>query len=115
PKAPVSTLLYDAEGTWQRFGRHSISTSRLQKLGLTQDGFRRVLPLHPLAAERLPVSGHDVVVSSSSAFAHGVRPDPGAVHVCYCHSPFRYAWHERDTALRELPGAARPALKLVLD
>ena len=115
PQAPVSTLLYDAEGTWQRFGRHSISTSRLQKLGLTQDGFRRMLPLYPMAAERLPVSGHDVVVSSSSAFAHGVRPDPGAVHVCYCHSPFRYAWHERDTALRELPGAARPALKLLLD
>ena len=115
PQAPVSTLLYDAEGTWQRFGRHRISTSRLQKLGLTQDGFRRMLPLYPMAAERLPVSGHDVVVSSSSAFAHGVRPDPGAVHVCYCHSPFRYAWHERDTALRELPGAARPALKLLLD
>jgi len=35
PQAPVSTLLYDAEGTWQRFGRHRISTSRLQKLGLT--------------------------------------------------------------------------------
>ncbi len=55
PQAPVYTLLYDAEGTWQRFGRHRISTSRLQRLGLTQDGFRRLLPLYPLAAERLPV------------------------------------------------------------
>jgi glycosyltransferase involved in cell wall biosynthesis len=115
PQAPVRTLLYDEEGTWRRFGRHKISVSPLQRLRPTQDGFRRLLPLYPLAAERLPVSGHDVVVSSSSAFAHGVRPDPGAVHVCYCHSPFRYAWHERETALRELPRPARPALKMVLD
>ena len=41
-------------------------------------------------------TSHDVVVSSSSAFAHGVRRPPGALHLCYCHSPFRYAWHERD-------------------
>ena len=115
PYAPVRTLLYDAEGTWGRFGHHRISVSRLQRLGLSQQSFRRLLPLYPLAAERLPVAGHDVVVSSSSAFAHGVRPDPGAVHVCYCHSPFRYAWHERDVALREIPGPLRPALKAVLD
>ena len=114
-ESPISTLLYDPHGTWQRFDRHVIKTSGLQRLGVTQDGFRRMLPLYPMAAERLDVSGHKVVVSSSSAFAHGVRPDPGAVHVCYCHSPFRYAWHERETALRELPGAARPALKMVLD
>src|SRR5207248_8442929 len=51
-----------------------------------------------------------LVVSSSSAFAHGVRPGPDAVHVCYCHSPFRYAWHERDRALEEAPAPLRPAL-----
>ncbi len=33
------------------------------------------------------------MISSSSAFAHGVRPDEGAVHVWYCYTPFRYAWY----------------------
>jgi glycosyltransferase involved in cell wall biosynthesis len=91
-----------------------VRVSRLQRLGATQDTFRRLLPLFPLAAERLPVSGHDVVISSSSAFAHGVRPSPGAVHVCYCHSPFRYAWFERERALGELPRPLRPLLDATL-
>jgi glycosyltransferase involved in cell wall biosynthesis len=115
PQAPISTLLYDSEGTRGTFAGRRVRVSRLQRLGATQDTFRRLLPLFPLAAERLPVSGHDVVISSSSAFAHGVRPSPGAVHVCYCHSPFRYVWHERENAFRELPSLARPALRLVLD
>jgi glycosyltransferase involved in cell wall biosynthesis len=60
------------------------------------------------------VSGYDCIVSSSSAFAHGVRARAGARHLCYCHSPFRYAWHERARALAELPAPLRPALKLAL-
>ena len=114
PHAPVRTLLYDRAGTEGRFDGHPIATSRLQRLGVSQGGFRRLLPLFPLAVERLPVRDRAVVVSSSSAFAHGVRPRPGAVHVCYCHSPFRYVWHERETALRELPAPARPLLRAVL-
>jgi glycosyltransferase involved in cell wall biosynthesis len=65
--------------------------------------------------ERLPVSDFDVIVSSSSAFAHGVRPRPDAVHVCYCHSPFRYVWFERERALSECPTPLRPVLRRVLD
>ena len=115
PDAPVRTLLYDRAGTWERFAGHRIAVSRLQRLGVSQEGFRRLLPLFPAAVERLPVQDHRLVISSSSAFAHGVRPAPGAVHVCYCHSPFRYVWHERETAFRELPALAHPLLGLVLD
>jgi glycosyltransferase involved in cell wall biosynthesis len=115
PQAPVRTLLYDRVGTEGRFDGHRIATSRLQRLGTSQDGFRRLLPLFPLAAERLPVQDTELVVSSSSAFAHGVRPAPEAIHVCYCHSPFRYVWHERETGLREVPAAARPLLGGVLE
>ena len=60
------------------------------------------------------MGGHDPVVSSSSAFALGVRPDPGALHVCYCHNPFRYAWFERDRALAEAPRITRPLLDRTL-
>jgi glycosyltransferase involved in cell wall biosynthesis len=115
PAAPIHTLLYDEEGTWRRFAGRSVRTSPLQRLGATQRSFRRLLPLFPLAAQRLPVGDHRLIVSSSSAFAHGVRPAAGAVHVCYCHSPFRYVWHERRLALAEMPRAARPALGPLLD
>jgi glycosyltransferase involved in cell wall biosynthesis len=87
-----------------------VITSGLQKLRISQRTFRRALPMYPRAVERLPLDGHEVIVSSSSAFAHGVRPAAGAVHVCYCHAPFRYAWHERERGLAEAPPWVRPLL-----
>jgi glycosyltransferase involved in cell wall biosynthesis len=114
PDAPIFTLLYDAEGTNGRFAGRSVTTSPLQRLGASQDSFRGMLPLFPTAIRRLDVSGYDTVVSSSSAFAHGIRPGPGAKHLCYCYSPFRYAWHERERALAEVPRPVRPMLDFFL-
>jgi len=114
PDAPIYTLLYDAERVGDGFARRQVHTSHLQTLGVRQRGFRYLLPLFPGAAERLPVDDYDVLVSSSSAFAHGIRPAPGALHVCYCHSPFRYAWFERERALAECPPPARPLLRRTL-
>jgi glycosyltransferase involved in cell wall biosynthesis len=115
PDAPIFTTLYSADGTEGRFARRTVHTSYLQRTRAAQKSFRRLLPLYPSAVERLNVQEHDVVVSSSSAFAHGVRPAAGAVHVCYCHSPFRYAWHERSACLSEVPRGLRPAAGRVLD
>ena len=114
PVAPIYTLLYDEGATKGRFDERTVTTSRLQRAGLTQTGFRKLLPLFPHAAERLPVQSHSVLVSSSSAFAHGVRPRADAVHVCYCHTPFRYAWFERERAMAEVPAPVRPALATML-
>ncbi len=114
PEAPIFTLLYDEDGTDGRFAGRSIMTSPLQRLGIGQSSFRRLLPLYPWAAGRLRPEGCDVVLTSSSAFAHGLRPPEGATHVCYCHAPFRYAWYEEARALRETPAALRPALRLQL-
>ncbi|HTU77621.1 MAG TPA: glycosyltransferase [Solirubrobacteraceae bacterium] len=111
PRAPIFTLLHDARATDGRFAGHPITTSALQLLGMDQASFRRALPLYPLAVERLKLSGVDVVVSSSSAFAHGVRVPEGAVHVCYCHTPFRYAWDEERYALGEIAPALRPLVR----
>jgi glycosyltransferase involved in cell wall biosynthesis len=63
-----------------------------------------------VAFARLDLRGYDVVISSSSAFAKNVRPAPGALHVCYCHSPMRFAWNYRDYARRERLGRAAGAL-----
>jgi glycosyltransferase involved in cell wall biosynthesis len=115
PRAPIHTTLYSARGTQGRFAGHPVHTSNLQHLGIRQRGFRALLPFFPTAVERLAVQDHDVVISSSSAFAHGVRPRQGAAHVCFCHSPFRYVWHERELALTEAPPTLRPMLTRTLD
>jgi glycosyltransferase involved in cell wall biosynthesis len=114
PGAPIHTLLYDDEGTHGRFHDRKVLPSWLQRCGIRQDGFRRLLPVYPEVVRRLPVAEYDVVVSSSTAFAHGIRPRKGAVHVCYCHSPFRYAWHDRERARAEVRPVFRPALDVAL-
>jgi glycosyltransferase involved in cell wall biosynthesis len=110
PQAPIYTLLFDPDAVADSFAGHRVHTSYLQRLGVRQDRFRYMLPFFPRAVERLPVRDYDVLVSSSSAFAHGLRPGPGSLHVCYCHSPFRYAWFERERALAEAPRWSRPLL-----
>jgi len=114
PAAPIYTLLYDEEAVADGFAGRDVRTSGLQRIGANQRTFRYMLPLFPGAAERLPVSDYDVLVSSSSAFAHGLRPGPGAIHVCYCHSPFRYAWFEQERALEETPSLGRPLMRRTL-
>ena len=113
--APIFTLLYDRAGTSGRFAGHPVHASELNRLGIGQRHFRRLLPLYPWAIRRLDLPPSDVVLSSSSAFAHGVRIPPGALHVCYCHAPFRYAWTEQQRALEEVPLPLRPLLRRQLE
>lgn len=114
PDAPIFTLLYDEQGTSGRFAGRSVTTSPLQRLGVGQSSFRHLLPLYPWAIQRLELPASEVLLSSSSAFAHGVRIADRCVHLCYCHAPFRYAWYEEARALSETPVPLRPALRLQL-
>ena len=107
PDAPIYTIAYRARATAGRFEGRDVRTSFMQRLGLNRRWYRWALPLLPRAAESLRVASHSVVVSSSFGFAHGVRPGEGAVHVCYCHSPFRQAWHEYERAVAGTPRLAR--------
>ena len=110
PGATVGALLYDDSIFSQRLVGHPIRTSLLQRLKLRQSTFKAALPLMPAATRTLDVSGHALVVTSSSAFAHGVDVDAGATHVCYCHTPFRYAWYEREIAVAQAPALTRPLI-----
>src|SRR3954454_9700061 len=83
PDADVFTTVYDERGTEGRFAARSPRTSFLQRLRPSAPSFRALLSLYPHAVESLALRGYDIVVSSSSAWAHGVLVDPGAVHVCY--------------------------------
>ena len=114
PDADVFTAVYDPVGTEGRFEQRSVHTSFLQKLRPTSRTFRPLLPFYPHAVESFDLRGYDTVISSSSAWAHGVLVDPGAVHVCYCHNPFRYAWTEREATLAGRGPLVRPVLRGVL-
>ncbi len=114
PEADVFTAVYDEAGTEGRFAARHPQASFLQRLRPTARTFRPLLPLYPHAIESLDLRGYDVVVSSSSAWAHGVLVDPGAVHVCYCHNPFRYAWSEREATLAARNALTRPPLRALL-
>jgi glycosyltransferase involved in cell wall biosynthesis len=114
PASPICTLLYDADAVAEGFAGRDVTTSYLQRLGARQGSFLYLLPFFPRAVEHLPVADFDVIVSSSSAFAQGVRPGPEALHVCYCHSPFRYVWFEGERAMSETPAPLRPVMRRVL-
>ncbi|WP_084285831.1 glycosyltransferase [Solirubrobacter soli] len=114
PDADVFTAVYDPVGTEGRFAARDPQASFLQKLRPTSRTFRPLLPMYPHAIESLDLRGYDVVISSSSAWAHGVLVDPGATHVCYCHNPFRYAWSEREATLAARNFVTRPPLRALL-
>jgi glycosyltransferase involved in cell wall biosynthesis len=99
PDADLFTPVYDPDGTEGRFEHRRIHTSRLQKLRPTARTFRTLLPFYPAAIESFDLSGYDLVVSSSSAWAHAVMCDEGTIHLSYCHNPFRYVWNDRDATL----------------
>ncbi len=99
PDADIYTAVYDEDGTEGRFAHRRIHTSFLQRLRPSARTFRALLPLYPAAIESFDLSNYDLVVSSSSAWAHAILCDEHTVHVSYCHNPFRYAWNDRDKTL----------------
>lgn len=115
PEAPIFTLLQDEQVFGDRLHSRAVFTSRYQRVGARQEIFKGLLPLLPRAVERFPVHGYGVVVSSSSAFAHGVKVDSDAVHVCYCYTPFRYAWYEQDSGVAQAPRIFRPLVRRTLN
>ena len=114
PDADVYTAVYDEHGTEGRFAHRRVHTSFLQRLRPNARTFRALLPFYPSAIESFDLSSYDVVVSSSSAWAHAVICDESTVHVSYCHNPFRYAWNDRDRTLAERDPASRAVLRHLL-
>lgn len=115
PDAPVYTSVYDPAAMPAFYRSWDIRTSWMQRLPLWQRLFRAYFPLYPSAFESFDLSGYDLIISSSSAFAKGVIPAPDARHICYCHTPMRFAWRTDDYMARErIGGKRRAALSLLL-
>lgn len=103
PEADVFAIVDFLSGTQ----RDEILLGKFSKTSFIQNlpggrNYKRYLPLLPLAIESLDLSGYDLVISSSSSVAKGVITGPNQIHVCYCHSPMRYAWDMQGQYLREM-------------
>lgn len=94
PNAPIYTLIYDEEKCGSVFPKERVIASPLLKSypRFFQKRPQYLLKRMPEAIEEFNLSEYDLVISSSGAFSHGVITGPQTKHLCYCHSPMRYAW-----------------------
>jgi glycosyltransferase involved in cell wall biosynthesis len=91
--SPIYTLVKNdkaLKGTF--FENKDIHSSFLQKFPFVEKKYRNYLPFFPLAIEQFDLSSYDVIISSSHAVAKGVLTHAEQLHICYCHTPIRYAW-----------------------
>jgi glycosyltransferase involved in cell wall biosynthesis len=95
-------------------GGRDVRTSFIQRLPFARKHFRNYLPLFPMAIESFDLSGYDLILSSSWAVAKGVKRVPGQKHICYCHTPIRYAWDLYKEYTEGLPPVKRRAVEWTL-
>jgi glycosyltransferase involved in cell wall biosynthesis len=91
PTAPIYTSLYRPGSTFPQFEQREVRTSPLDRLPVDK-GFRGLFPLYPAAFRALGEIPGDLVIASSSGWAHMARVVPGALHVVYCHTPARWLY-----------------------
>lgn len=104
PESPIVTAVYDPASTYPEFADHEVRTSPLQRVPLLRHHFRAGLAVYPWAFRKLGPVDADVVVSSSTSFAHGIRS--AGCHIGYVHSPPRWLWDTEGYS----PRAARSRL-----
>ena len=115
PSAPMYTTVALPQSLPQRLRNADIRTSLLQKLPAIDRKFRHYFMLYPFAVEHFDLSEYDLIFSSSSGYAKGVRRRRNAIHVCYCHTPMRWVWRYEDYVAREKFGSfSRTLLPLML-
>lgn len=94
PAAELFTSVYDPAPWPEQITARPIHTSFLNRIPGAERNYPKMLPLMDRAFRSFDLSGFDLVLSSSHAFAKNVRAPAGALHVSYCHTPMRYAWEE---------------------
>lgn len=110
PQADLFSLIDFVPSEQRHFLRGKTpKTSFLQHMPGAQKHYRKMLPLMPLAIEQLDLTCYDLIISSHYSVAKGVLSGPNQVHVCYCHSPMRYAWDHYQSYLREMNLQRGPA------
>ncbi|HEX5307731.1 MAG TPA: glycosyltransferase [Solirubrobacteraceae bacterium] len=114
PQAEIFTSVYDPE-PWPSIIRdRPVHASWLNRIPGATRHYPKLLPLMTSGFRRFDLSRFDLVLSSSHACAKNVRTPPHTLHVCYCHTPMRYAWDERLLEGEEIGRLTRLALPLLL-
>ena len=96
PDPTVFTLFHDPGSVSAAIERYPIRASWLNSMPLSRRHYRSYLPFFASAVESFDLSGFDLVVSSSHCVAKGAIAPPGVPHLCYCHTPVRYAYEQQD-------------------
>jgi len=94
PYAPIYTLVYNKDLMHGKFEGKNIKTSFVQKLLFAKNHHRIFPHIMPMAIEQFDFSAYDIVLSDSSSYAKGVITGPETLHICYMHTPMRYAWDD---------------------
>jgi glycosyltransferase involved in cell wall biosynthesis len=93
PDADIFTHVYVPENVSAEIRKHRVFTTFINGLPRAARMYKKYLPLMPMALEQLDLRAYDLIISSESGPAKGIIPPPGALHICYCHSPMRYVWN----------------------
>jgi glycosyltransferase involved in cell wall biosynthesis len=102
PDADVFSLVdFLPQQERQFLSGHTVQVSFIQRLPGARRYYRQYLPLMPLAVEQFDLSEYELIVSNSHAIAKGVLTGPDQLHICFCHSPMRYAWDLQHQYLRQ--------------
>ena len=117
PYAPIYTLVYDKEAMHGLFEGKDIRTSFLQKIPFASKQHRLFPPLMPSAIEQFDFSKYDIVLSDSASFAKGIITGPETLHICYMHTPMRYAWDDcqKYTADFGFPGIVKKIVPYLMN
>lgn len=111
--APIYTTFYNPDKLDKKLQNIDVRTCFLQKKKVIEN-HKKYYPLMPLAFENFDLNEYDVVLSSSSSCAKGVLTKPGSIHVCYCHTPMRYAWEKREEYIEGMGKIKRRLIKILL-
>lgn len=96
PNADIYALFGDKKNISVKINKSNIRFSFLYKFPFIQKIYRYTYPLWPFAIEQFDFSGYDLVISFSSSVAHGVITPVYCKHICYLHTPMRYAWDMKE-------------------
>ena len=112
PNAPIYTSLYRPGSTFPEFRGRDVRTSPLDRLPVDR-GFRNLFPLYPLAFRAFGSLDADVVISSSSGWAHAVRSRQESFHAVYCYTPARWLYGGDHLGTSRRQQALKPVISLV--
>jgi glycosyltransferase involved in cell wall biosynthesis len=114
PSAEIFTSIYEPSAWPPLLTARPIHSSFLQHVPGATTQYPKLLPLMTAGFRAFDLSGFDLVLSSNHACAKNVRVPEGVLHVCYCHTPMRYAWEEGFLEGEEVGRAARLVMKPLL-